>query len=101
MNISTHITRLAKTIALGLALVALAVPAAQAGDIVVDDWFRDANRASAQTGDIVVDDWFRDANRASAHAKTIPPANFRGDDWYRVRSRDSARAYPFAGVRGG
>jgi hypothetical protein len=70
MNISTHVTRLAKTIALGLALAALAVPAAQAGDIIVDDWFRDTNRASAQAGDIIVDDWFRDANRASARAKT-------------------------------
>jgi hypothetical protein len=70
MNISTHITRLAKTIALGLALAALAVPAAQAGDILVDDWFRDANQTSAQVGDILVDDWFRDANRASAQAKT-------------------------------
>jgi hypothetical protein len=62
VTISTHITRLAKAIAVGLALVALIVPAAQAGEIAVDDHWRDA---------------------PSAASATVLPQNFRGDDYYR------------------
>ena len=75
------ITRLAKATALGLALAALVVPATQAADVVMDDWFRDAASAtSTLPADFRGDDWFRDARAVAA---TILPVNFRGDDWFR------------------
>jgi hypothetical protein len=92
MTILTLITRLAKSVALALALAAFVVPAAQAGDGIVDDWFRDAQQAASQTvppayqaGDRLVDDWFRDAQRTAL--LTVPPAYQAGDrlvdDWFR------------------
>lgn len=84
MTISTHITRLAKAIALGLALVALTVPAAQAGEIAVDDHWRDAPSAASATvlpQNFRGDDHWRDASVAAP--LTVLPQNFRGDDYYR------------------
>jgi hypothetical protein len=95
MTISTHITRPAKAIVLALALVALVVPAAQAGDGIVLDHNRDAQGApltvtpAYQAGDRLVDDWFRDAQRAAP--LTVTPAYQTGDrlvdDWFRDGNR--------------
>jgi hypothetical protein len=98
MTISTHITRPAKAIALGLALVALAVPAAQAGDrrprdtgvdaatilpqdFRGDDYFRDGNRDAAYE-QVPVDGWYNGL-MASTSPETVLPQDFRGVDWYR------------------
>jgi hypothetical protein len=106
MTISTHITRPAKAIALALALAALAVPAAQAGDrrprdtsadpatvlpqnFRGDDHYRDASVAAPLTvlpANFRGDDHFRD----TPAAETILPQNFRGDDWYRDGTSDVA-----------
>lgn len=80
MTYSTQITRLAKVLALGLAIAALVVPAAQAADVVVDDYFRDA---TALPSSPVVDDYFRDANREAAATSPVSRANVIGDDWFR------------------
>jgi hypothetical protein len=102
VTISTHIIRLARVLALGIVAMAFVVPAAQANDRLVDDWFRapsakqaapaskpvtnrlvddyfrDANRVTAQTSDGIVDDWFRDDNRVAASAAKTTADRF---DW--------------------
>jgi hypothetical protein len=86
MTISAHITRLAKAIALALTLAALAVPVATAGEIAVDDYWRDVRSVTSLTvlsPDFRGDDWYRDA---SAAPETVLPPDFRGDDWYRDAS---------------
>ena len=60
-------------IALGGLIAAFLVPAAQASNGIVDDWFRDANAAPAQAtalpgdllGDYMFRDYFRNANRVA------------------------------------
>jgi hypothetical protein len=84
MTISTHITRLTKAIALGLALMALAVPAAQAGDRRPRD--TSADPATVLPQNFRGDDYFREAPAA----ETILPQNFRGDDYFRDGTRDMA-----------
>lgn len=80
MTISTHINRLKKAIPVALALAAIVVPVAQAGEIAVDDHWRDVPSAVDVTvlpQDFRGDDHYRDG------VTTILPQNFRGDDWYR------------------
>jgi hypothetical protein len=103
VTISTYIIRLARVLALGIVAMAFVVPAAQANDRLVDDWFRgapsakqaalsskpvtnrlvddyfrDANSVTAQTSDGIVDDWFRDGNRVAASAAQTTADRF---DW--------------------
>ena len=60
-------------IALGGLIAAFLVPAAQARNGIVDDWFRDADAAPAQAtalpgdllGDYMFRDYFRNANRVA------------------------------------
>ena len=92
MTLSTHITRLAKATALGVAIAALVLPAAQAGDIVVDDYFRDGTTlpsspvvadyfrdgaALTATDRPLIDDWFRDGATVDALGEVVV------DDWFR------------------
>jgi len=61
MTGKTHtIKRRLSVIALAASVAAIAIPAAQARNAPVDDWFRDAKVTQAQN--ILVDDWFRDGN---------------------------------------
>ena len=67
MTIFTHIIRLARVLALGIATMTFVVPAAQANDRLVDDYFRDAGDATAaklalQSSPLVI----RDAGDATA-----------------------------------
>jgi hypothetical protein len=102
VTISTHIIRLARVLTLGIVAMAFVVPAAQANDRLVDDWFRapsakqaapssrpvtnrlvddyfrDANSVTAQASDGIVDDWFRDGNRVAASAAQTTADRF---DW--------------------
>lgn len=95
MTASRTIIRLSKAAALAFVLGALLVPAAQAGNRLVDDWFRDRNAypatsigmiddsfrdatpAAAAPGDRIVDDYFRDATRVAAPTGPIVDDYFR------------------------
>ena len=78
MNGTTHlISRLARIFGLALAIAVIAVPAAQAADRLVDDYFRDSIRSTAVANDRLVDDYFRDPVVAAAPQSRIV------DDWFR------------------
>jgi hypothetical protein len=67
VTIFTHIIRPARVLALGIATMTFVVPAAQANDRLVDDYFRDAGDATAaklalQSSPLVI----RDAGDATA-----------------------------------
>jgi hypothetical protein len=103
---TTKIARRFAVIVLALTSAALVAPAAQAGDRIVDDWFRDAapsvaaqparptglngdymfrsyfrslDAASKQASDRIVDDWFRDVTTASGPL----PQGLDGDYMFR------------------
>jgi hypothetical protein len=118
MTVSTQIPKLAKAVVLAMTLGAILVPAAQAKDRIVDDWFRDVTRTAAPqhtqvpqdvrdhrqvaqllraTNDRIVDDWFRDPQAAPPLA-AAPVANRIVDDYFRdpvtvVASQPSAGGF--------
>jgi len=79
MNGKTHkIRRRLAAIVLGATAAAFVAPAANAGDRIVDDWFRDAPIGTAyapSTSDRIVDDWFRDSSPAQAMPTLRPMSN--------------------------
>lgn len=104
---TTKIARRFAVAVLALASTALVAPAAQAGDRIVDDWYRDApqgaavqpavpadlngdhmfrsyfrglDAASKQANDRIVDDWFRDEKPVNA---TPRPHGLDGDYMFR------------------
>ena len=80
MNISTHISRLAKAALAVLTLTVLIVPAAHAVGDTGDDWYRDANAVTTDQPRAAGDTWYRDTSLPVIDQPVVAAA----DDWYRT-----------------